>query len=800
MDLKEVGTTTDGYAVVVPLDDVALQSVMGLSGHEKRRGSPYRLPTGQWCIPLWHPQKLVFGKASSIKYMYLSDLLRIKQFADEEILPPSYVTHLQPTLLEVLEFMQNCHGKRVGFDIESSLYKQGTREMLMFSLAYDDGTYRGICVPLVDRHRQHLWEEDEELEILDALAGLLADPGTVKIIQNANYDMTVMFQRYGMKCWPIEDTMLMQNAFLPDLPADLGSLTSLYTYFPYFKDTGLSHIKNNVAAITPEELEQLKEKYGHYKHEDAVDLQWLDFQNYSAMDSVVLLGIERELRLKLEGTQTMNVYEHARECIPMLLEAQTFGFRMDTEGMKAEARACLERITELQHELNRMWCEQHQKSKHWCARVEELETEIREKTEAAHAKGKAPQVQGKQKELKGLLEFNTKSTPQKLEFFYAGKRDGGQAFQMPTKEPTGKRAIKALIGKGAVGAKEVQEQTQLRDDHSKYWTITLDADARGRCNFRAITDNGRFSCKKTVYNTGFNFQNQPSRMKKYMVADPGHVIINADLSQVQYRIVAWEAREELLMNAFAKGEDAYCAIGGRIFGKDPSEVSREKGSSSLGGGEKSERDWAKTVGLATLFGMGPHLLAYQLEISISDAMFLYKGIQKATPGIWNTYHPEIKDELYKTGQLVNCFGRKRVFLGDPNEVMRDALAYKPQRTEQDLIVQRGMLPIWRKEEPEWENWRIMNQVHDSIVLQCPLMNVDDAQCIFDGLHKLKERLEKPFEIQGNEIVIPLEVEVGYNCLEVEELDLYTEGALATLISIGEQDGIAYQRRPECSDN
>ena len=248
-----------------------------------------------------------------------------------------------------------------------------------------------------------------------------------------------------------------------------------------------------------------------------------------------------------------------------------------------------------------------------------------------------------------------------------------------------------------------------------------------------------------------------------MIADEDCIIINADLSQVQYRIVAWEAREQLLMDAFSNGDDVYCAVGSRLYDKPADEVSREPGSSSLGDGSRSERDWAKTAALAMLFGLGPDTLAHKLEIPVKEGRELHAGIKEATPAIWDTYHEEVKKEIWETKKLVNCFGSKRLFLKPPTQALTEALAYKPQRTEQDLLVRRGMFPIWSNESGLFGNFEMLNQVHDSIVMQHKFTCEEDIEDIVRGLKYLREIMEKPFKIHGNEIIVPLDYEVGLSC-------------------------------------
>ena len=154
--------------------------------------------------------------------------------------------------------------------------------------------------------------------------------------------------------------------------------------------------------------------------------------------------------------------------------------------------------------------------------------------------------------------------------------------------------------------------------------------------------------------------------------------------------------------------------------------------------------------------MGYKTFALTAEINESDARFIYERYHAAYPGVAQ-FHRRIEEQLRKDRTLTNLYGRRYLFLGRwGHELFKDAYAFIPQSTIADKINRDGLLYIWNNPSL-FPGMQLLNQVHDSIVLQLPR-----DLAIEEHMHQLQllvDSLELPLKYAGREFVIPAEVKV-----------------------------------------
>ena len=186
-------------------------------------------------------------------------------------------------------------------------------------------------------------------------------------------------------------------------------------------------------------------------------------------------------------------------------------------------------------------------------------------------------------------------------------------------------------------------------------------------------------------------------------------------------------------------------------------MSREKGSSPLGNGEQSERDWGKRCNHALNYGMGQQQFSVVYEISVQEATVLRAEYLSAYPGVVD-YWAWVQAQLRKDRTLTNPLGRKRRFLdrmGD--ELFKEAYSHIPQSTVADIINSRGLLPIWQ-EKSLFKPFILTNQEHDSLWIQAPL-DLGWSE-IAGRVNVILGWIEQPLEWRGREFTIPMGVKVG----------------------------------------
>ncbi len=512
--------------------------------------------------------------------------------------------------------------------------------------------------------------------------------------QNLAFDSTFLYTKFGIRMNVCEDTMVGQAIALPDFPKGLDFITSIYTREPYYKDEGK-----------------------RWKNPSLSDDQ---FWRYNAKDSVCCLEALGPILQDINTIGNQAVYRRHVDVIEPLTFMQYRGIKIDAEGIQREKekqeRLLVDLGVQLQEEVG--------------------------KVAAAH----------------GLTGYtlNPNSPQQLKDYFYVLK-----GLRQHTKKgvvTTDEKALKQIAAAGHIEATLILQHRKASKLVGTYLDMDLDADGRFRGALNPVgTKSGRFSSSKTIMGTGGNMQNQPDVMKKFMVADDGYVFLVMDLEQAENRLVAYLAPDTRMIHAFETGIDIHSLTASLILHKPIEEVSREKGSSPLGNGEQSERDWGKRCNHALNYGMGQQQFSVVYEISVQEATVLRAEYLSAYPGVVD-YWAWVQAQLRKDRTLTNPLGRKRRFLdrmGD--ELFKEAYSHIPQSTVADIINSRGLLPIWQ-EKSLFKPFILTNQEHDSLWIQAPL-DLGWSE-IAGRVNVILGWIEQPLEWRGREFTIPMGVKVG----------------------------------------
>jgi len=440
-----------------------------------------------------------------------------------------------------------------------------------------------------------------------------------------------------------------------------------------------------------------------------------DFWIYNAKDSAVCLEALPRIKSDLEMISNLESYQVQCKLVKPLIYIQERGIKMDTAGLKVESERVKEKVELLTQQL---------------------------------------------KEVSGY-DINPGSSQQVQNYFYKIKGEKPYLNRQTGKPTADKNAIKRLSRKGYEEARIIQEINTLAYMKSHFLDVTLDTDNRLRCSFNPVgTESGRLSSSETIFGTGTNMQNLPMEFRKYLIADDDTMIFNIDLSQAENRVVAYISPEPNMIHAFETKIDLHKQTAGLIFSKSWEEVSDEAGSSTIGGGNFSERFWGKKANHGLNYDLGYKTFAFLYEIPESDAKFIVERYHKAYPGV-RQYHAWIRHQLSKNRTLENLFGRKRLFLdrwGD--ELFKSAYSFIPQSTVAEIINRRGILYIYYNQQL-FKPVDLLLQVHDNIIFQ---MNYkkhsweEQAQCLI----LIKNSLETSLTWRGSEFSIPISLEVGMN--------------------------------------
>ncbi len=246
-----------------------------------------------------------------------------------------------------------------------------------------------------------------------------------------------------------------------------------------------------------------------------------------------------------------------------------------------------------------------------------------------------------------------------------------------------------------------------------------------------------------------NLQNIPirsaegRRIREAFIAPPGSVIVAADYSQIELRIMAHLSGDAGLLQAFANNEDVHRATAAEIFMTTPADVTSE------------QRRYAKVINFGLIYGMSAFGLAKQLGVERSAAQAYIDRYFARYPGVKN-YMDSTRLLAKEQGYVETVFGR-RLWLPDINSsngmkrqgAERAAINAPMQGTAADLI-KLAMIKVQGWLEAEKLKTRLIMQVHDELVLEVP---EDELQLVKDLLPHLMCSVA--------ELHVPLLVELGY---------------------------------------
>jgi DNA polymerase I len=229
-----------------------------------------------------------------------------------------------------------------------------------------------------------------------------------------------------------------------------------------------------------------------------------------------------------------------------------------------------------------------------------------------------------------------------------------------------------------------------------------------------------------------NLQNIPvrtaegRRIREAFIAPPGHVLVSADYSQIELRIMAHLSQDPALMKAFHEGQDIHRATAGEIFGVKPDEVTVD------------QRRYIKAVNFGLIYGMGAFGLAQQLGIERGAAQQFIDKYFARYPGVAE-YMQRTREIAREQGYVETVFGR-RLWLpdikaaGGPRRAgaERAAINAPMQGTAADLI-KLAMIAVQGWLDRERLATKLLLQVHDELVLEVPTSEVARVERDLPGL-------------------------------------------------------------------
>ena len=496
----------------------------------------------------------------------------------------------------------------------------------------------------------------EQVSLPDAIAvlgPLFGDPSILKILQNAKFDMMVLGRAGFPPLTPIDDTMLI--SFAQDAGAhghgmdELSRLHLGHTPIPYDEVTGTG--RNRIS-------------FAHVPIHNATA--------YAAEDADVTLRLWACMKPRLRVNRALALYEQLeRRLIPVLLDMERAGIKVDADDLRRMSVDFEQRMAVMEKD---------------CHRLAGFEFNV-----------------GSPKQL-GEVLFDKMNLP-------GGKRMKTGAWG------TDSSVLQTLADQGHELPGRILEWRQLQKLKSTYADalveqINPDTGRVHTCYAMAIAQTGRLS------STDPNLQNIPirteegSRIRRAFVAEPGNVLVSADYSQIELRLLAHVADIPALKESFARGEDIHARTASEVFGIP------------MEGMDAMTRRRAKAINFGIIYGISGFGLARQLGIGQGEALGYIKRYFERYPGI-RDYMDGAKAAAKRAGYVTTPFGR-RCWISGINDKMQARRSYAerqainaPLQGGAADIIKRAMVqlpPVLARECP---TARMLLQVHDELLFEVP---------------------------------------------------------------------------------
>ena len=534
-------------------------------------------------------------------------------------------------------------------------------------------------------------DEAQRNETLKDLAPFFANETIEKVGQNLKYDIKVMHQHGIAVKGPLFDTMLAHYIINPDMRHNMDILAETYlNYRPKPISDLIGKKGKNQGSMRDVPLDQQTE----YAAEDA-DITWQLKEHF-----------EQELG-KNEQRELLNKVE--LPLVRVLAAMELAGISLDVPYLNNMA-------TQLEHEAQQL-----------AQRIFDQAGET----------------------------FNLASPKQLGPVLF----DKLKLVDKPKKTKTGQYStaeeVLSTLAKNHPIVADILEWRSVQKLNNTY-VSALPQDVNTHSNRvhtvynQAVAATGRLSSNHP------NLQNIPIRTprgqqvrKAFVAKDNQHVLMAADYSQIELRIIASLSEDPSMVAAFNNNEDIHAATAAKVFGVPLEEVSRE------------QRSQAKTVNFGIIYGVSAFGLSNQTTLSRSEAKALIDTYYENYPKL-KSYMSEQVDFAREQGYVATVLGRRRYLkdINSRNAIVRGAAERNavnaPIQGSAADIIKIAMLRIYDKMREQQFKAQMLLQVHDELVFECPKLELD-------ALTKLvKTEMENAYKLH---VPLTVDVGVGHNWLE-----------------------------------
>lgn len=516
--------------------------------------------------------------------------------------------------------------------------------------------------------------------VFEALQGPLTNPNIPKAGHNLKYDFVVL-DRHGLRVQPLTfDTMIAE--WLID---------------PASRNLGLKNLAWVRQGIKMIEIQELIGK--GKKQISMAEVPIARAADYAAADAEVVLRLMPELETELEDRRAKALFQDMEmPLVSVLADMEIAGVALDKDF------------------LNQMSAE-------LSARLEDIEAQIFEEAGAA---------------------FNLNSPQQLSETLFERLRITPPDRTQRTKSgyySTSASVLETLRGKHIVvdWVLQYRELSKLKSTYLDALPLQINPET-GRVH---TSYNQTGSVTGRIASSDPNLQNIPIRtdigrqVRKAFVASPDHLLLAVDYSQIELRIVSHMANDRAMMDAFRAGQDIHATTAAAIY------------SVPLDAVNKDQRRRAKGVNFGLIYGMSAFGLTRYTDLTLAEAEDFMSAYFEQFPGVKN-YLDGMRRLAAEQGYVETLLGRRRYFPGlkyqsdynRRNREEREAINAPIQGTAAD-IMKLAMLRVPDALSEAGLSARMILQVHDELVLECPIDELDQTAALVQGVMENVYKLNVP---------------------------------------------------------
>ena len=520
--------------------------------------------------------------------------------------------------------------------------------------------------------------------VLDAIRGPMTDPSIPKAGHNLKYDF-ILLARYGLRASPLR----------------FDSMIAEWLINPASRNLGLKNLAWVRQAVRMTPIEDLIGKGKSQITMAEVDIA--EAAKYAAADAEVVLRLKPELEKELDDCQGRELFDKLEmPLVEVLADMEMAGIGLDKNF-----------LSEMSQELSE--------------RLNDIEIQVQE------AVGEPFNLNSPQQLSVILFERLQLEPPDR-------KRTASGHYS------TAAGILDALSGKHPVVdlVLEYRELSKLKSTYLDALPLQVNP-ATGRVH---TSYNQTGSVTGRIASSDPNLQNIPirtelgRRVRHAFVAAPGNVLLGVDYSQVELRIVAHIAEDKAMLAAFQAGQDIHAATAAAIYNVPLENVS------------KDQRRRAKAINFGLIYGMSAFGLTRYSDLTLAESEDFVQAYFRQFPGV-KTYLDGIRTLAAEQGYVETLMGRRRYFPGLKNQSNRnirnreerEAINAPIQGTAAD-IMKLAMLRVPPAIIEASLSARMLLQVHDEVVLECPRSELEQTAALVREVMENAYQLNAPLRTEA----------------------------------------------------